>query len=143
MGAAEGTCDFDLELKKRSSVATILDKNSYTSNWIPGVSADAHMHPRTPGKLNFKFSGLVPLTSVQLYHSPLHESHTRRGRARAVRSLPHFPASNRSLESECIDPDSAPQGTRQVCITVAMSLPNGPGVLCKPRPALEAYISSL
>ena len=35
MGAAEGTFDFDLELKKRSSVATILGKNSYTFNWIP------------------------------------------------------------------------------------------------------------
>ena len=34
MGAAEGTFDFDLELKKRSSLATILDKN-YTLNWIP------------------------------------------------------------------------------------------------------------
>ena len=30
MGAAEGTFDFDLELKKRSSLATILDKNSFT-----------------------------------------------------------------------------------------------------------------
>ena len=37
MGAAEGTFDFDLELKKRSSVATILDKNSYTFNWIPFI----------------------------------------------------------------------------------------------------------
>ena len=35
MCAAEGTFDFDLELTKRSSVATILDKNSYTFNWIP------------------------------------------------------------------------------------------------------------
>ena len=35
MGAAEGTFDFDLELKKRSSLATILDKNSYTFDWIP------------------------------------------------------------------------------------------------------------
>ena len=37
MGAAEGTFDFDLDLKKRSSVATILDKNSYTFNWIPSI----------------------------------------------------------------------------------------------------------
>ena len=36
MDAAEGTFDFDLELKKRSFLATILDKNSYTFNWIPG-----------------------------------------------------------------------------------------------------------
>ena len=35
MGAAEGTFDFDLELKKRSSLVTILDKNSYSFNWIP------------------------------------------------------------------------------------------------------------
>ena len=35
MVTAEGTFDFDLELKKRSSLATILDKNSYTFNWIP------------------------------------------------------------------------------------------------------------
>ena len=35
MGAAEGTFDFDLELKKRSPLATILDKNSYTFDWIP------------------------------------------------------------------------------------------------------------
>ena len=35
MFAAEGTFDFDLELKKRSSLVTILDKNSYTFNWIP------------------------------------------------------------------------------------------------------------
>ena len=35
MGAAEGTFDFDLELKKRSSEAAILDKISYTFNWIP------------------------------------------------------------------------------------------------------------
>ena len=35
MGAAESTFDFDLEWKKRSSVATILDENSYTFNWIP------------------------------------------------------------------------------------------------------------
>ena len=35
MGAAEGTFEFYLELKKRSSVATILDKNSYTFKWIP------------------------------------------------------------------------------------------------------------
>ena len=32
MGASEGTFDFDLELKKRSSLATIVDKNSYTFN---------------------------------------------------------------------------------------------------------------
>ena len=38
MGAAEGTIDFYLELKKRSSVGTILDKNSYTFNWIPAVA---------------------------------------------------------------------------------------------------------
>ena len=37
MGAAEGSFDFDLELKKRSSVATISDKNSYTFNWIPKI----------------------------------------------------------------------------------------------------------
>ena len=30
MGAAEGTFDFDLELKKISSLATILDRNSNT-----------------------------------------------------------------------------------------------------------------
>ena len=30
MGAAEGTFEFYLELKKRSSVAKNLDKNSYT-----------------------------------------------------------------------------------------------------------------
>ena len=35
MCAAEGTFDFYLELKKTSSVATILDKNSYTFKWIP------------------------------------------------------------------------------------------------------------
>ena len=35
IGAAEGTFDFDLELKKRSFLATILDKNSYTFNSIP------------------------------------------------------------------------------------------------------------
>ena len=35
MGSAEGTFDFDLESKKRSSLETILDKNSYTFNWIP------------------------------------------------------------------------------------------------------------
>ena len=35
MGVAEGIFDFDLELKERSSLATILDKNSYTFNWIP------------------------------------------------------------------------------------------------------------
>ena len=35
MGAAEVTFDFDLELKKRSSLATILDQNSYTFNWMP------------------------------------------------------------------------------------------------------------
>ena len=29
------TFDFDLELKKRSSLATSLDKNSYTFHWIP------------------------------------------------------------------------------------------------------------
>ena len=40
MGVAEGTFDFDLELKKRSSLATILDKNSYTSNWIPPKLGD-------------------------------------------------------------------------------------------------------
>ena len=37
MGAAEGIFDFDLELKKRSSLATILDKNSYSFNGIPEV----------------------------------------------------------------------------------------------------------
>ena len=41
MGAAECKFNFDLELKKRSSVATILDQNSYTFNWIPTVSAKA------------------------------------------------------------------------------------------------------
>ena len=35
MGAADVTFGFNLELKKRSSSATILDKNSYTFNWIP------------------------------------------------------------------------------------------------------------
>ena len=35
MGAAEGTFYFDLILKKRSSLATILDQNSFTFNWIP------------------------------------------------------------------------------------------------------------
>ena len=39
MGASEGTFDFDLELKKRSSLATILDKNSYTFYWIPRLLA--------------------------------------------------------------------------------------------------------
>ena len=35
MCVAEGIFDFDLELKKRSSLATILGKNSYTFDWIP------------------------------------------------------------------------------------------------------------
>ena len=35
MGAAEGTFDFDLELKKRSSLATILDK---IANFFIGTS---------------------------------------------------------------------------------------------------------
>ena len=34
MSAAEGTFGFDRELKKRSSLATVLDKNSYIFNWI-------------------------------------------------------------------------------------------------------------
>ena len=34
-GAAEGTFDFDLELRKKSFLATILDKNSSTFNRIP------------------------------------------------------------------------------------------------------------
>ena len=33
--AAEGTFDSDLEMKKRSSLMTILDENSYTFYWIP------------------------------------------------------------------------------------------------------------
>ena len=36
--AAEGIFDFYLKLKKRSSVETILDKNSYTFFWIPAQS---------------------------------------------------------------------------------------------------------
>ena len=40
MGAAEGTFKFDLELKKWSSIALILDKNSYTLNWIPNLIHD-------------------------------------------------------------------------------------------------------
>ena len=36
--AAEGTFDFDLELKKRSSVESILDKNRYTFYWISAQS---------------------------------------------------------------------------------------------------------
>ena len=43
MGAADVTFDFDLELKKRSSSATILDKNSCTFNWIPWTHAAADM----------------------------------------------------------------------------------------------------
>ena len=38
MDAAEVTFDFDLKLKKRSFIETILDKNSYTFNWIPFIS---------------------------------------------------------------------------------------------------------
>ena len=38
MGPAEVTFDLDLELKKRSFIATFLDKNSYTFNWIPNIS---------------------------------------------------------------------------------------------------------
>ena len=38
-GCAEGTFDFDLELKKRSSLGTILDNNHYTLNWIPVLGA--------------------------------------------------------------------------------------------------------
>ena len=34
MGAAEGTFDIDLELKKSSSVATTSDEKSNTFNWI-------------------------------------------------------------------------------------------------------------
>ena len=35
MGPAEVTFDFDLKLKERSFIATILEKNSNTFNWIP------------------------------------------------------------------------------------------------------------
>ena len=37
IGIAEGTFDFDLEWKKRSSIATILENISYTFNWIPNA----------------------------------------------------------------------------------------------------------
>ena len=35
MVAAEETFNFNLKLKKRAFIATILDKNSYTFAWIP------------------------------------------------------------------------------------------------------------
>ena len=47
MVVAECTFDFDLELKKRTSLATILDKNSYTFNWTPSESP-AHKHAQCP-----------------------------------------------------------------------------------------------
>ena len=34
MGAAEVALDFDLELKKKSSLAAVLDKSSFTFHWM-------------------------------------------------------------------------------------------------------------
>ena len=43
MGPAKVTFDFDLQLKKGSLIATILDKkNSYTFNWIPAQIDSIH-----------------------------------------------------------------------------------------------------
>ena len=51
MGAAEGAFDFDLKSKKRSSLATIVDKNSYTVHWIPIVS-QGHMISYADGMIS-------------------------------------------------------------------------------------------
>ena len=60
MGATKGTFDFDIELKKRSSLTTILD-NSYTFNIIPNLAAAQtvyYFEHNSNFTLNFELFGL-------------------------------------------------------------------------------------